>query len=263
MLSIVTCIKQVPDTQRAVFDPATGALVRSMTGNIMNPDDLHALETALTLRDACGGSITAVSMGPPQAADVLREAYAFGVDRCVLITDQRFAGSDSIVTGRILSRAITRLGAFDVVVTGFEAIDGNTSHVSFQLSEYLSMPLITQIHSIQVAGGHAVIERLYGHEFQKIRVSLPICIAAGRGSNRVRIPSLADINTCEEREIAVLTMDDIGGSEDEYGVAGSPTVVIETETFSHVRGREQLDGTVQEKADLLVQRMKKHNILRY
>jgi electron transfer flavoprotein beta subunit len=263
MISIVTCIKQVPDTQKAVFDPKTGAIVRSMTGNIMNPDDLHALETALTLRDDCGGTVTAVTMGPPQASDVLREAYAFGVDRCVLVTDPRFAGSDSIVTSKILSRAISWLRAFDIVITGFEAIDGNTSHVSFQLAEFLSAPLITQIHSMRVAGGHAVIERQYGHEFQKIRVPLPICIAARRGSNSVRIPRLADITACEERDITVLTMEEIGGSVDEYGAAGSPTVVIETETFSHTRGRELLAGTVQEKVDHLVHRLKKHNILRY
>lgn len=263
MLSIIVCIKQVPDTQNALFDPKTGAIDRSGTENILNPDDLHALEMALSIRDACGARITALTMGPPQAADALREAFSMGADQGVLVTDQGFAGSDSLVTSKILSRAIARLGRYDLVITGMEALDGGTAHVGFQLSEFLDLPLITQIHRFQVREEHAIIERLYGHEFQKIKVRLPLLIAVNRNMNRVRTPRLADINACMDREITTLSMAQIGGTPDEYGDAGSPTKVIRTELFSHSRGREQLEGTTDEKVDLLIHKLKKHNILRY
>ena len=263
MLSTIVCIKQVPDTNRASFDPRTGAINRASAENIANPDDLHAVELALKLRDACGGRVTAISMGPPRAADTLAEAYALGVDDCVLVSDPAFAGSDSLVTGKILARAIGKLGRFDVVVTGFEAIDGNTAHVSYQLSEFLGLPHITQIHDLMIEDGHAVIERLYGHEYQKIRVELPVLLAATRNTNRVRAPRLADLKSCTGKDFTVMTMADVGGSADEYGTAGSPTVVIGTEVFAHSRGREEIRGTTDEKVEGLMQRLKKHNILRY
>ncbi|TAL31057.1 MAG: electron transfer flavoprotein beta subunit/FixA family protein [Spirochaetes bacterium] len=262
MLSIIVCIKQVPDTHRASFDPKTGVLDRASAENITNPDDLHAIEAALALRDACGGSVTAISMGPPQASDVLAEAYALGVDRCVLVSGPCFAGSDSLVTSKILARAITKLGAFDVVVTGFEAIDGNTAHVGYQLSEFLGIPHVTQVHDIRIEDGHAIVERLYGHEYQKIRVALPLLVSAGRNANRVRAPRLADLKNCTGREIAVMGLSDIGGSADEYGAAGSPTMVIGTELFTHARGREALPGTLDEKIEGLIHKLKKHNLLR-
>src|SRR4030042_5323167 len=216
MLSIVVCIKQVPDTQNAVFDPRSGSIDRTGTDNIMNPDDLHASETALSIKDSYGAMITAVTMGPPQAADVLNEAYALGADSCVLGSDQRFAGADSLVTSKILSRAIDLLGAFDIVITGCDAIDGNTAHVGYQLSEFLGIPLITQIHKLEIQSDHAVIERLYGHEYQKIKVLLPLLLAVNKHTNRVRFPRLADIKTCTDKNITIMTMNDIGGTEREY-----------------------------------------------
>jgi electron transfer flavoprotein beta subunit len=263
MLSIIVCIKQVPDTQKGAFDPRTGTIDRGITECVMNPDDLHAIEMALFLKDTCGATITAVTMGPPRAEDVLGEAYALGVDRCVLVTDPCFAGSDSLITSKILSRAVSLIGRFDIIITGCEAIDGNTAHVGYQLSEFLGVPLITQIHKLQIDGRHAVIERLYGHEYQKIRVALPLLLAVSKKMNRVRIPRLADIKSGMDKSISVFSMKEIGGSEDEYGVSGSPTVVIETEIFSHKRGREVIAGSLNEKADLLIHKLKKHNILRY
>ncbi len=263
MLQVVVCIKQVPDTQKASFDPQTGVIDRSGVDNIMNPDDLHALEMALSIKDTCGADITAVTMGPAQAVDVLCEAYALGVDNGVLISDPRFAGSDSLITSKVLSRAITRLGSFDIVITGCEAIDGNTAHVGYQLSEFLGIPLMTQIHNFQIDSGHAIIERLYGHEYQKIRVRLPLLLAIGKNSNRVRTPRLCDLKTCTDRAVRTISMDDIGGSGQEYGAAGSPTVVIDTEIFSHRREREVFAGDCSEKADMLIHKLKVHNILKY
>ena len=261
MLTTIVCIKQVPEVQRSRL--AGGDIDRAGGVNIMNPDDAHAIEMALSLRDAVGGTITALTMGPPQAMDILHEAYAMGVDRCVLVTDPAFAASDTLATSRVLSRAVSRLGPFDMLITGREAIDGNTGHVGYQVSEFLSVPLITRVHNIRVNKGHAEIERLYGHEYQSIRVHLPILLAVGRDTNRVRTPRLADIALAEDRDIIVMGLAEIGGDAGEYGAAGSPTMVIATELFSQERGRELLSGSLDDKVDQLILRMKKHEILRY
>ena len=190
MLSIAVCIKQVPDTQKARFDPKTGTIDRNGTESIMNPDDLHAIEMALSIRDRYGAAITAVTMGPPHAADVLDEAYALGVDSCVLVSDPGFAGSDSLVTSKTLSRAITEArerstssspGARPSTAT--PAMSGSSCPSTWACRSS------AQIHKFDVADGHAVIERLYGHEYQKIRVEFPLLLAIGKNSNRVRIPA--------------------------------------------------------------------------
>lgn len=263
MLSILVCVKQVPDAGRAVFDAKTGVIDRASAGNIVNPDDLHALETALSIKDAGGARVTALSMGPPRAREALYEAAAYGADRCVLLCDPRFAGSDSLATSRALARAIRKLGPFDLIVTGREAIDGNTGHVSYQLSELLGLPLVTRIHRFHIENGRATIERLYGHEYQKIRAALPLLFAVGRNDNRVRFPRLADIALSSGTVVEELSMDDIGGDAAEYGLAGSPTVVVDTRVFSHTRSRNPIEGDTAEKAEAIVQRLKKHGILRY
>lgn len=263
MLDIAVCIKQVPGTDTIRVDPKGGTLVRTEGESIINPDDLHALETALSLRERYGGTITALSMGPPKAEELLREAYSLGADRCVLVSDPRFAGSDALVTSKILYRAIHLLGEFSIVVTGVESLDGNTSSVPFQLSELLGMPLVTQIHRLELAGGSLHVERLYGHEYQKIQIDPPVLLAVNRETNVVRFPSLADIKTCFERAVEVLTMDHIGGSEDEFGIKGSPTRVLESEVFAHRRKREVIEGDTAEKIDALVAKLKKHDVIRF
>jgi len=262
LLSLVVCVKQVPDTQRATFDASTGSIDRTGTRAIMNPDDAHAVETALSIRDEYGGRITALSMGPPQAADVLRDALALGVDDCVLLSDPRLAGSDSLATSRALSRAIRRIG-YDIVVTGREAIDGNTGHVGYQLSEFIGAPLLTQLHRIQIEGRHLSAERIYGHEYQKIRTPLPVILAVDAAANQVRIPRLADIAAAAEAPITVIGVNEIGGSDDEYGVAGSPTKVLKTELFTHSREGEIIEGGIHEKVERIVQILRTRNILRY
>ncbi|MCP4137869.1 MAG: electron transfer flavoprotein subunit beta/FixA family protein [bacterium] len=263
MLKIIVCVKQVPDTSKVKINPKNGTLIRESIENIMNPDDRHAMETALCLKERYGGTITAITMGPPQAEDVLREAFAMGADDALLITDKRFAGSDSLVTSNILSKVIKKSGKFDIIVTGVEAIDGNTSNVGFQLSEFLGIPLITQIHKIEIQNSSALIERLYGHEYQQIKIDLPILLAVNKDINKVRFSSLQGLNFCFDKEIKRITMDDIGGTEDEYGLKGSPTIVLEYDSFVHKREQEIIEGTLNEKVDGLIHKLKKHNILRY
>jgi electron transfer flavoprotein beta subunit len=267
MVNIICCVKQVPNTDNVKFDWSKGSLIRTNIENILNPDDIHAIELALQIKEASGGKITVITMGPPQAEEILREAYSYGVDRCVLITDSAFAGSDTLVTSKILHRAIKKLESksekFDIILTGFETLDGNTSQVSYQLSEFFHIPHITKVHKIDIQSKNAIIERLYGHEFQKIKVELPILIAATRENNKVRYPTLLGIKTCFEKKIELLTLKDIGGTAEEYGLQASPTITLKGDITEHKRKREAFEGTIDEKIDKLVAKLKKYELVKY
>ena len=263
MLNIIVCIKQVPKTGNVEMYKATGTLNRKETENIINPDDLHALELALYLKEYYASFITVITMGPDNAEDSLYEAYAMGADKCVLLSDERFMGADTYATSLTLSRAIKKIGGFDLVLTGMTAIDGNTSHVGYQLSEFLNIPLVSQINDIEIIEKHAVIKRLYGHEYQKIEVDLPILVASDKETNRVRFPKFSEINLCFDKEIIRMNLEDLGGSENDYGLKGSPSIVINAESFNHKRKQKIIDGNLYEKVDKFISILKKQNILKY
>jgi len=262
-MNILVCVKQVPDSHKAKIDRKTGVLLRTADDSVMNPDDAHAIELAVSLKERYGASVVAMTMGPEHATDVLYEACALGADHAVLVSDARFAGSDSYVTGKILARSIKHLGDYDLIITGVEAIDGSTASVGYHIAEYLDIPLVRQINKIDIAQGHARLERLYGHEYQQVKVKLPFVMCADKETNEVRFPTLSDISRCYEKHIHRLSMENIGGKEEEYGLAGSPTIVVSSESFSHSRAREKIEGTPEEKADHLIHELKRHDILKY
>ena len=134
-MNIVVCIKQVPDTTEVKIDPKTGTLMREGVPSIVNPDDKHAVEEALRLREAAGGKVTAISMGPPQADDALREVSAMGADEVILLCDRAFAGADTLATSYALATCIKKLGKYDLVLCGREAIDGDTAQIGPQMAE--------------------------------------------------------------------------------------------------------------------------------
>ncbi len=260
-MKIILCLKQVPENN-IKMDWDKGKLIRESSNNALNPDDYHAIEFALNLKERFGGNITAITMGPPQAEEVLREAYSFGINKAILITDPRFAGSDTLVTSKILNRAIEKMGKFDIIVTGKRSADGDTGHVSYQLSEYFQIPHITQIHTFKLEGDkNAIVERIFGHEFQKVRTPLPIVAAIEKKANDVRFPKLVNIKKSFDKEIQIMNMDDIGGSEDEYGLLGSPTITLNGELFRHERKNEVFEGTMTQKIDQLISKLKKYNML--
>lgn len=263
MLNIIVCTKQVPKTGNVKVYKGTGTLNRKETENIINPDDLHALELALHLKEKYESHVTVLTMGPDNAEDILYEAYALGVDKCVLLSDEQFRGADTYATSLTLSRAIEKLGGYDIILTGMTAIDGNTSHVGYQISEFLNIPLITQINDIEIIEKHAIINRLYGHEYQKVEVDLPILLAADKETNHVRFSKFSDINNCFDKKIIKMNMEDLGGTEDDYGIKGSPSIVVKTESFTHKRQQEKIDGNLDEKVEQFIDILKKHNILKY
>jgi electron transfer flavoprotein beta subunit len=265
MIKICVCIKQTPDVDKMDkidFNWKKGAIERKKTDNILNPDDLHAIEFALQLKDKNNGEITVITMGPPPAEEILREAFGYGVDKGVLITDPCFSGSDCLITTKILSQTIKKLGNFDVIVTGFESIDGGTGQIHYQLSEALQIPHITQIHNIQIENGIAYIERLFGHEYQKVKANLPILIAVQKEMKKVRFAKLLYIKNCFEKPIMTITRKDLEGDESEYGQTSSPTITVEGSVFEQKRKRQVLEGDTEDKIEQLVLKLKKYEILK-
>ena len=151
-MNIVVCIKQVPDTTEIKIDPVKNTLIRTGVPSIMNPFDKNALETGLSLKDRYGGKVTVISMGPPQAKAVLREALAMGADEAYLVTDRAFGGSDTYATSYILSQAIKKLGAYDVILGGKQAIDGDTGQTAPSIAEHLGATRLTYVLSLKVEG---------------------------------------------------------------------------------------------------------------
>jgi electron transfer flavoprotein beta subunit len=188
----VVCVKQVPDTAHVSAEAMTpeGTVNRAALPTIFNPDDLYALEVALSVRDEHGGSVTVISMGPPKAPDVLREALYRGADRAILLTDKRAAASDTLATSYIISQAIRTLGKYDIVFCGRQAIDGDTAQVGPQTAEKLGIPQVTYLERIESAlDGVARIRRSVGNGWEVVEVKLPVLVTVLDAADEPRPPA--------------------------------------------------------------------------
>jgi electron transfer flavoprotein beta subunit len=187
-INCVVCVKQVPDTKRITGQAMKddGTVNRAALPAIFNPEDLNALETALEVRDRCGGTVSVVTMGPPSACEVLRSSLCMGADRVVLLTDMRAAASDTLATSYILSCAVRKLGA-DLVLCGRQAIDGDTAQVGPQLAEKLAMPLVTYVEElIDVAKRKVRVRRSVGNGWEVVECALPCLMTVMDTANTPR-----------------------------------------------------------------------------
>jgi len=188
----IVCVKQVPDTANVTTEAMKedGTVNRAALPAIFNPEDLHALETALEIRDEHGGTVTAVSMGPPKASEVLRECLNRGADRAVLITDFRAAASDTLATSYILSQAVKTVGRYDFVFCGRQAIDGDTAQVGPQCAEKLGIPQITYLEElVELTDGEVQIRRNVGDGWEIVKARLPVLVTVLETANRPRPPA--------------------------------------------------------------------------
>ncbi|MDF2634543.1 MAG: Electron transfer flavoprotein alpha/beta-subunit, partial [Pelosinus sp.] len=160
-MEVLVCIKQVPDTAEVKIDPVTNTLIRQGVPSIVNPFDKNALEAALQLKDKHGGKVTVISMGPPQAKDALKECLAMGADRAILVSDRAFGGSDTLATSYTLAAAIRKIGTYDIIFCGKQAIDGDTAQVGPEIAEHLEIAQITYVAKIEVDGDTVSVEREY------------------------------------------------------------------------------------------------------
>ncbi len=225
-LNIIVTVKQVPDTKEIKIDPKTSSLKRDGVPSVINPDDKMAVEAALLLSRKHGGTVTAVTMGPAQAEDVLLEALAMGVDRAVLLTDRAFAESDTLITAFILSRAVMKLGGFDLVVCGQKSIDGETGQVGPQLAGFLDVPQVTCAGEIVCDDGRVTVKRILDDCDQMVRTRLPALITVGSLVDKPRYPSLNNVvKACSSDVITVWCAEDLNIPGTMTGLSASPTYV--------------------------------------
>ncbi len=228
-MRIIVCVKQVPDPEQAKMDKEKGTVVREGVPLIINPFDLYAVEEALRIKERLGDvEVVAISMGPPQAEEALREVIAMGVDTAYLISDRAFAGADTLATSYTLSRAIEWIGDYDLIICGKQAIDGDTAQVGPGIAAHLDLPQITYVRKIEeIKEGYIRAERMVEDGYYVVEAPLPCVITVVKEINEPRLPTLKGKLRAKKAEIPVLTPDRINADPDKIGVSGSPTEVIE------------------------------------
>ena len=224
-MKIVVCIKQVPDTKGGVKFNPDGTLDRAAMMTIMNPDDKAGLEAALRLKDECGAEVTVITMGLPKAADVLREAIAMGADKGILVTDRVLGGADTWATSQTLAGAIRNLD-YDLIITGRQAIDGDTAQVGPQISEHLNIPVISYAQNIKVEGDYVIVERQYDDRYHVLKAKMPCLVTALAELNVPRYMTPGGIFDACAAEITVWGRANLVDVDDSnLGLKGSPTQI--------------------------------------
>ncbi len=266
-MHIIVPIKQVPQSSDVKMDPATGTMIRSARSSVLNPLDLYALEAALRLKDKHGAQVTVVTMGPPSAVQILKEALSMGADRAVHLTDRLFGGGDTYATSYVLSRAIEKIGSFDLVIAGERATDGDTAQVGPGIAAWLDLGLATYVSAIEeVATGHLVAERLIEEGYERVRVNLPALLTVVKEIAIPRLPTLKGKKRAMGKEIETWDAASIAADRAKIGLKGSPTRVVKIETPKVARSAviHHADGdeATAQACDHLLDFLQEHTLLK-
>ncbi len=246
-MNIIVAIKQVPETSNVKMDPVTGTMIREGVESIINPLDLYAIEAANQLKEAHGGKVTVVSMGPLNAEKALKEAIAMGCDEAVLISDRAFAGADTWSTSYVLAKAIENLGDFDLILCGERATDGDTGQVGPNIAAAMDVPLATYVSGIESADPNAremLVWRMTEYGYEKLQLPMPALLTVVKEISFPRLPTLRGKQRARAAEIKVYNSTNLEVEKDKIGLKGSPTRVIKIETPKVTRG-----GTILKPAD--------------
>lgn len=252
-MKLIVCVKQVPNTTEIRIDPATNTLIREGVESILNPFDTYAIEEAVRLKEQHGGNVTALCMGPPQAEATLREAVSLGVDDIILLSDRRFAGADTWATSLTLAAAIRKIGEFDLIFTGQQAIDGDTAQVGPGIAAHLDIPQTCFVRRIEgITPCHVTLQRLLEDGYDRLRIKLPAVISVVKEINTPRLPSLRGKRNAKAVELKVWNADDLGLDEKEIGLNGSPTQVVNIFTPQHDKLTQKFSGHPEEAVEIVV-----------
>lgn len=260
-MDILVAIKQVPDTDKVRMDPLTGTMVREGVDTIVNPLDLYAIELAIRLREKHGGKVTAFTMGPPAADKALKEAIAMGCDAGVLITDRAFSGSDTWATSYALSRAVAKMGAYDLILAGERATDGDTGQVGPCLAAWLDIPVLTYVGSIESSNEGSIVapriiaRRLVEEGYQRVRVQTPCLLTVVKEVANPRLPTLRGKKFARQSKIAVYGAADLEAEPAYLGLKGSPTKVSKIFYPKVTRGGRMVKASDEASADQAVEQL--------
>ena len=228
-MKIVVCIKQVPDTAEVKLDPKTNTLIREGVPSIINHDDKAGLETALRLREQVGGTVSVVCMGPPQADVALREALAMGADEAYLLSAREFGGSDTYATATIIATALKKIG-FDLVITGRQAIDGDTAQVGPQIAEQLHIPQVSYAEELTAEGDSVIVKRQFEDQSHRLKVKTPCLVTALSELNEARYMNVGGIVDAYQKDVTFWSFQDLKDdlNPEFIGLKGSPTNVFQS-----------------------------------
>lgn len=259
-MNIVVCVKQVPDTTVVKIDQKTGTLIREGVPSIINPEDKHALESAIALKENHGGKVTVISMGPPQAKAALREALCMGADEAILITDRAFAGSDTLATSKALAGVLRKL-EYDVVFAGRQAIDGDTAQVGPEIAEHLDIPQVTYVQGVDIEEDGLLINRALEDGHEMIKVKGPVLLTAIKELNEPRYMNVRYIFDTANKEVQVWSADDIDVEKSDLGLKGSPTKVKKSMTKEAKGAGQVVTGAPSESVSFVLAKLReKHYI---
>ena len=260
-MKIVVCIKQVPDTTEIKINPATGTLIRDGVPSIMNPDDKGGLEMALRLKDQYGAEVTVITMGPPQADAILREAFAMGVDRAILLTDRAFAGADTLATSNALAAALRCLD-YDLVIGGRQAIDGDTAQVGPEMAEHLGLPQISYVTGLEYDGQKTLTVKKETEEgYQMLSVEMPCVLTVLATANKARYMTVSGIMDAFEKEVEIWTSAKIDIAPEKLGLKGSPTRVKKSFTKAQKGAGETFEVDAEEGVNIIINKLKEKHII--
>lgn len=260
-MKIIVCMKQVPDTKSGVQFNPDGTLNRAAMAAIMNPDDKAALEAALRIKDQNGAEVTAMTMGLPKAEEILREAMAMGADKAILITDRVLGGADTWATSSTIAAAIKNL-EYDLIITGRQAIDGDTAQVGPQISEKLQIPVISYAEEIKLEGNYVIVKRQYEDRHHILKAKLPCLITALSELNEPRYMTPKGIWEAYEKEITVWGRADLKDLDDkDIGLAGSPTKIARASDKVRKGTGQIIKGSADEVVENLVAKLADKHII--
>ena len=256
-MNIIVCIKQVTETTEVKINPETNTLIREGVKSIINPFDMYAIEEAVRLKEKFGGKATVISMGPPQAEAALREAISMGIDEGILVCDRAFAGSDTWATSYTLTAAIKKIGAFDLIICGKQASDGDTAQVGPGISAHLDIPQVTYVKKIEEVKDKSMrVERMMEEGYEVIETPLPALITVVKEINEPRLPSLKGMIKAKSAKLITWGQKDLNLDPQGIGLCGSPTQVVKIFTPPQRTGGQILNGEPAEVAEKLIELLK-------
>jgi electron transfer flavoprotein beta subunit len=261
-MNIIVCLKQVPGTTEVKIDPQNNTLVRQGIKNIVNPFDTYALEEGVRLKERYGGKVVAISMGPPQAEEMLREAIGTGTDEAVLISDRALAGSDTLATSYTLARAVNKIKDYDLIICGRQTIDGDTGQVGPELAEMLDIPFVGYVSKIEEMGDSQMkVQRMIEEGHELIETPLPAVISVVKEINVPRLPSLRGLARAKNAIISTWTVQDLEADGNMVGLTGSATRVIKIFFPQRAGQAEVFEGTAEEQVGNLVNRLRERKLI--
>jgi electron transfer flavoprotein beta subunit len=261
-MNIVVCLKQVPGTTEVKIDPKTNTLIRQGIKAIVNPFDAYALEEGVRLKERYGGKVTAISMGPTQATEMLREAIAVGADEGILLSDIAFAGSDTWATSYALGKGVRKIQDCDLVICGRQTIDGDTGQVGPELAEMLGVPFVSYVSKLEERTGNKIkMQRMVEDGYETVETNLPAVITVVKEINTPRLPSLRGQMKSKSARVPTWKAADIGVEKENAGLTGSSTQVVKIFFPQRIQHAEMITGDPEAQVNNLIEKLKEVKLI--